>query len=395
MDDPDGGIADESGLQKQLRAGELKQLRVVPLDELVEPDGAYELDPQGHGHWGRSLTPQLSLAVELSAEHAMKRRTFMVMVSGGLLAAPLAAEGQQARRIHKIGFLAANTAGSAASKYFLQGLRDLGYVEGRDFIMEYRFAEGHPDRLPELAADLVRAHVDVIVTGGTPATMAAKQATQTIPVVFTVAGQVVEKGIVQTLARPGGNATGLTFQAGYPKVLQLLKEAVPTVTRAVFLHDPTTLPGDTLGTTLKSLHFGAQALNVVLQPIAVSDPNGIGQAFAEFGRGTNGVVVETASVLLMSADQIGRLALQRRIPAGGHGRTFAEAGCLMSYGENLDDMARRAAAYVDKILKGAKPGDLPVEQPTKFELVINLKTAKALGLTIPPALLARADEVIQ
>jgi len=261
--------------------------------------------------------------------------------------------------------------------------------------MVYRWAEGCADRLPELAADLVRARVDVIVTAGTPATMAAKQATQTIPIVFRVAGQVVEKGIVETLARPGGNVTGLTIQAGFSKVLQLLKEVVPTMSWAAFLYDPTTLPGDSLETTLKSMHSGAEVLKLVLQPVAVSDPNGIAQAFAEFGRGTNGLVIETASVLLMSAGQIGRLALQRRLPAGGHGRTFADAGCLMSYGENLSDMDRRAATYVDKILKGAKRSDLPVEQPTKFDLVINLETAKALGLAIPPSVLGRADEVLR
>ena len=320
-----------------------------------------------------------------------------LLVILGLLVAPLTATGQQTRKVWRIGFLSAGSspANLAVKGPFRQGLEALGYVEGRDFVMEYRWAEGYPDRLPELAADLVRTHVDVIVTGGTPATMAAKQATQTIPIVFTSAGLVVEKGIVQTLARPGGNATGLTFQAGHNKVLQLLKEAVPTVTRVVFLHDPTTLPGDSLGTSLKLMHSGAQALNVVLQPIAVSNPNGIVQAFAEFGRGTNGLVIETATLFNMSADQIGRLVLERRLPAAGHGRTFADAGCLMSYGENQGDMSRRAASYVDKILKGAKPSDLPVEQPTKFELVINLKTAKALGLTIPPSLLQRADEVIQ
>jgi putative ABC transport system substrate-binding protein len=324
----------------------------------------------------------------------MDRRTFLGSLAGGLLAAPLAAGAQQAKKVYKIGYLDAGSS-RTRGKSFLQGLHDLGYVEGRDFVMEYRFAEGQADRLPELAADLVRARVDVIVTGGTPATMAAKQATQTIPIVFRVAGQVVEKGIVQTLARPGGTVTGLTFQASYSKVLQLLKEVVPTLSRAVFLYDPTTLPGDRLETTLKSMHSGAAALKVVLQPVAVSDPNGIAQAFAEFGRGTNGLVIETASVLLMSADQIGRLALQRTLPAAGHGRGFADAGCLMSYGENGADMDRRAAGLVDKILKGAKPGDLPVEQPTKFELIINLKTAKALGLTIPQSLLLRADEIIQ
>jgi len=322
------------------------------------------------------------------------RRTFLAGTGAVLLAKPLAAEAQQAKKVYKIGYLEAGSS-RLLGKGFLQGLHDLGYVEGRDFVMEYRWGEGHADRLPELAADLVRAQVDVIVTGGTPATIAAKQATLTIPIVFRVAGQVVEKGIVRTLARPGGNVTGLTLQADHNKVLQLLKDVVPTVSRAVFLYDPTTLPGDRLETSLKSMHSAAAALKVILQPVAVIDPNGITQAFAEFGRGTNGLVLETASLLLMSADQIGRLALQRRLPAGGHGRTFADAGCLMSYGENQSDMSRRAATYVDKILKGAKPGDLPVEQATKFEFVINLKTAKALGLTIPPSVLGRADEVIQ
>src|SRR5713101_5265192 len=328
----------------------------------------------------------------------MERRRFIEVIAGGIAVAPLAAEAQApAKKVWRIGFLSAGSspANLAVKGPFRQGLHDLGYVEGRDFVMEYRFAEGHPDRLPELAADLVRAHVDVIVTGGTPATMAAKQATRTIPIVFTSAGLVVEKEIVESLARPGGNVTGLAFQAGHSKVLQLLKEAVPTVTRAVFLYDPTTLPGDSLRTSLKLMHSGAQALNVVLQPVAVSEPNAIAQAFAKFGRGTNGLVIETASLLLMSADQIGRLALQRKLPAAGHGRTYADAGCLMSYGENQGDMSRRAAVFVDKILKGAKPADLPVEQPTKFELVINLKTAKALGLTIPQSLLQRADENIQ
>ncbi len=324
----------------------------------------------------------------------MERRAFMATIASGLLAAPVATEAQQPGKIHRIGFLSANPLAGNNSKNFLRGLRDLGYVEGSDFVMEYRSAEGHADRLPELAADLVRARVDVIVTGGTPATMAAKQATQTIPIVFAVAGSVVEKGIVRSLAQPGGNVTGQQFQAGHSKVLQLLKDAVPEVTRVVFLYDPASLSGEVPGATLKLMHFAAQSQNVVLQPVAVSDPNGIPKAFAEFGRGTNGLVIQTTTVLLMTAEHICKLSLQRRLPATGHGRVFADAGCLMSYGENLDDMFRRAAAYVDKILKGTKPGSLPVEQPTKFELVINLKTAKALALTIPQSLLSRADEVI-
>ena len=321
------------------------------------------------------------------------RRTFLAGTGAVLLAAPLATEAQQSRKVYRIGYL---TLGSpppgAFLKSFLQGLRDLGYVEGRDFVMEYRWAEGHPDRLPRLAAELVRANVDVIVTGGTQSTRAAKQATQTIPIVFATMGFPVEKGIVKSLARPGENVTGLTLQITRTgKLLQLLRDAVPTVTRVVYLYDP-----DVSGPGVEErLRAEAQPLNMDVQLVAMSDPNGLARAFAEFGRGTNGLMVETSGVLVATADQICRLALQRRLPTAGIGRNFTDASCLMSYGENQEDMYRRAAVYVDKILKGAKPGDLPVEQPTKFELVINLKTAKALGLTIPPSLLGRADEVIQ
>jgi ABC-type uncharacterized transport system substrate-binding protein len=328
----------------------------------------------------------------------MERRTFMATIASGLLAAPLAAEAQQAGKVYKIGILTADLSQGLVRrgiKSFLQGLHDVGYVEGRSFVMEYRFAEGYQDRLPELAADLVRARVDVIVTAGTPATMAAKQATQTLPIVFAVAGAVVEKGIVRSLARPSGNVTGLQLQVSGSKGIQLLKDAVPTVTRVVFLYDPTTMPGEVLGTFLKSLHSVEQAQNVTVQPVAVSDPTGVPPAFAEFRRGTNGLMIHTASVLNQTADQICRLALQRRLPATGYGREFAYAGCLISYGENQGDMWRRAAVYVDKILKGAEPADLPVQLATKFELIINLKTAKALGLTIPQSVLLRADEVLQ
>ncbi len=303
----------------------------------------------------------------------MERRTFMATIASGLLTAPLAAEAQQAGKVYKIGTLTADLSqGSRGGiKSFLQALHDLGYVEGRSFVMEYRFAEGHPDRLPELAAGLVRAGVDVIVTGGTPATIAAQQATQTIPIVFALAGSVVEKGIVQSLARPGGNVTGLQLQVADSKGIQLLKDAVPTVTRVVFLYDPTTMPGERLGSFLKSLHSIEQAQSLVLQPVAVSDPTGVPQAFAGFRRGTNGLMIATTSVLIQTADQICRLALQRKLPATGYGRVYAVAGCLMSYGENQGDMWRRAAVYVDKILKGTKPSDLPVELATKFELIIN------------------------
>jgi putative ABC transport system substrate-binding protein len=327
----------------------------------------------------------------------MERRTFMATIASGLLAAPLAAEAQQAGKVYKIGILAAGSSQAPRPhiKGFLQGLHALGYVEGRSFVMEYRWAEGHADRLPELAADLVRARVDVIVTAGTPATIAAQQATQTLPIVFAVAGAVVEKGIVRSLARSGGNVTCLQLQVAPSKGIQLLKDAVPTVTQVVLLYDSTTMPGERLGSFLKSLHPLKQGLNLTVQPVAVSDPTGVPQAFAEFRRGTNGLMIHTASVLNLTADQICSLALQRRLPATGYGRLFANAGCLMSYGEDEPAMWRRAAVYVDKILKGAKPSDLPVELATKFELIINVKTAKALGLTIPQAVLLRADEVIQ
>ena len=328
----------------------------------------------------------------------MNRRTFLVGTGAVLLATSLAAEAQQARKVWRIGLLDGGfpPANLTVKGPFHQGLEDLGYVEGRDYVMEFRYAEGHSDRLPELAADLVRARVDVIVTGGSPGTMAAKQATQTIPVVFWVAGSVVQRGIVASLARPGGNVTGLQQQVNVPKLIQLLKEAVPTVTRVAFLYDPNAnTPEEFLRIKLDELRSQAKSVNVEVQPVAVSDPSGIPPAFTELGRGTNGLVLENPYVLAMAADQVCRLATQRRLPAIGYGRRFESAGCLMSYGENLNDMSRRAAYFVDKILKGAKPGDLPVEQPTKFDLVINLKTAKALGLTIPPALLGRADEVIQ
>jgi len=323
----------------------------------------------------------------------VERRAFIGTLTGGLLAAPLAAEGQQAKKVYRIGYLSAGSAatGPKSREQFLQGLRDLGYVEGRDFVMEYRFADGQPDRLPGLAADLVRAPVDVIVTVGTPATRAAMQATGTIPIVSPVAGFLVEKGIVKSLAQPGGNVTGLTSQIGVLKLYQLLQEAAPKVTRVVYLYDP----GSALSDTVERLTSQAKAANLELQLVALRDPNNIERAFAEFRSGTNGLVLDRADPVQLKVDQICNLALQRRLPAMGADRRFPEAGCLMSYSEDFLDMFRRAAGFVDKILKGAKPADLPVELATKFTLAINLKTAKALGLTIRPLLLGRADQVIE
>jgi putative tryptophan/tyrosine transport system substrate-binding protein len=320
------------------------------------------------------------------------RRAFLGTIAGSLVLAPLAAEAQQGGKAYRIGYLINGSPGPLPySKIFLQGLRDLGYVEGRDFVMEYRFAEGHTDRYPQLVTDLVRAQVDVIVTASTGAALAAKQATQSIPIVFATATRVVQNGLVQSLARPGGNATGLQLQLDGSKGLQLLKDAVPTVTRVVHLHPV----AEDRRTYAESLRLEAQTLHVELQSVAMSDPSGIERAFAEFGRGTNGLLVQTSPVLNMTLRQICGLALQRRLPAAGYGGDFAAAGCLLSYGERMAEMYRRAAWFVDKILKGTKPGDLPVEQATKFELVVNLTTAKALGLTIPPSLLQRANQVIE
>ena len=312
----------------------------------------------------------------------MDRRTFLGTLSGSLLAAPLAADAQQAGKVYRIGYLSPATpqAAQRSVQEFLEGLRDLGYVEGRDFVMEYRWSEGHPERFPELATDLVRTKVDVIITGGTVATIAAKQATQTIPIVFDSIGSAVRKGIVASLARPGGNATGTTSEMGPSKLIQMLKEAVPTVHRVVYLNDPAALPSQ---------------VDKDVQLVSLRDVNGVAQAFAKFQRGTDGLVIDYSPPITLSADHICGLALQRKLPTAGFIPAFAKAGCLMSYGQDLSDISRRAAGVVDRIFKGTKPADIPVEVLTKFLLTINLKTAKALGLTIPPSLLQRADQVIE
>jgi len=319
----------------------------------------------------------------------MDRRVFISTLAGGLLAAPLAVEGQPAGRTYRIGLLNDFAVQSNPAPNFRQGLHDLGYLEGRDFVIEYRWAAGHLDRLPELAADLVRANVDVIVTSGTPGIRAAKQATQTIPIVFASGYDVVGRRIVESLARPGGNATGLSFGVEAGKGLQLLKEAVPSLVRVGYLYDPG------IGPLNPRTGAAAQELNLMLRPISARDRNDVVRALAELPPGPNGLAIANTSFLVETSEQVCGLATRRKLPAIGTGRVFAEAGCLMSFGENLKEMYRRAAWFVDKVLKGAKPADLPVEQPTNIELVINLKTAKALGLTIPPSLLQRADQVIE
>jgi putative ABC transport system substrate-binding protein len=333
-----------------------------------------------------------------SGHRVMKRRTFLGTLAGSLLAAPLAAEGQQAAKVPRIGYLALNpTANPHLHEAFRQGMRDLGYVEGRNVVIEYRDAEGKPERLPALAAELIALKVDVLVAQPTVAALAAKQATGTIPIVFPVA-EPVTSGLVTSLARPGGNITGLSVLAPEMagKALELLKQAVPGVSRVAVLWDPGAFPERTTKDMRKQVEGVARALGVRLQFIEARGPDDFDRAFSEMTRARAGALtVLGGSMFVSQRRRLVDLAATNRLPVVYTARESVEAGGLMAYGPSVPDLFRRAATYVDKILKGAKPGDLPVEQPTKFELVINLKTAKALGLTIPPSLLQRADQVIE
>jgi len=328
----------------------------------------------------------------------MERRTFLGMMAGSLLAAPLAAEAQPVAKVPRIGYLALNpTANPHLHEAFRQGLRDLGYVEGRNVVIESRDAEGKPERLPALAAELVALKVDVLVAQPTVAALAAKQATRTLPIVFPVADPV-SSGLVTSLARPGGNLTGLSILAPemVGKGLELLKQAVPGVSRVAVLWDPGAFPERTAKDMRKEVEVAARALGVRLQFIEARGPDDFDRAFSEMTRARAGALtVLGGSMLFSERKRLVDLAAKNRLPAVYPWREGVDAGGLMAYGPNVADLFRRAATYVDKILKGAKPGDLPIEQPTKFELVINLKTAKALGLTIPRSLLQRADQVIE
>jgi putative tryptophan/tyrosine transport system substrate-binding protein len=326
------------------------------------------------------------------------RRTFLAGTGAVLLAAPRASEAQQAAKIARIGFLTLNMAlNPQLREAFLRGLRDLGYVEGSNVVIEYRDAEGKPERLPALAAELVALKVDVIVAPPTLAALAAKQATRTLPIVFAVADPV-GSGLVTSLARPGGNVTGLSQLAPelVGKCLEQLTQAVPGVSRVAALWQPGAFGGRTEKDMLKEAEVAARALGVRLQFVEARGPADIDRAFSDMTRARAGALTVLPSGMFNNERRrLVDLATKNRLPAVYSWREFVDAGGLMSYGVDLADLWRRAATYVDKILKGAKPADLPVEQPTKFELVINLKTAKALGLTIPPSLLQRADEVIR
>ena len=330
----------------------------------------------------------------------MERRTFLGLLPGSVLAAPLTADAQPAERSVRVGYLALNLAaedGSRAS--FLKGLRDLGYVEGKNLVIEYRDSEGRPERFPALALELAALKVDVIVAaGGTRGAFAAKQATTTIPVVFGAVGDPVGEGLVASLARPGGNVTGLSVNSPEvaSKSLELLKQAVPGVARIALLLKPDAMPDHARQERVRTWEVAARALGVRLQVVGARHPEDFDRAFAEMTRAhADALSVVSTPVFDAEPRRLVELAAKRRLPAIYTFRRYVEVGGLMSYGPDLLDLYRRAATYVDKILKGSKSGDLPVEQPTKFELAINPKTAKALGLTIPPSLLARADQVIE
>jgi putative ABC transport system substrate-binding protein len=326
----------------------------------------------------------------------LNRRDFLGAIAIGTIATPLAV-AQPAAKIFRIGYLATN-ATPHFQKAFRQGLRDLGYIEGRNLVIEDRDAEGKLERLPALAAKLVALKVDVIVASGTPAALAARQATRTLPIVFAAVADPVTSRLVTSLAQPGGNVTGLSVLAPelVGKCLQYLKQAIPAVSRVAVLWQPGGLDERTEKDMLKEAAVAGRALGVRLQFVQARGPADFDRAFSEMTKARAGALTVLTSVMFVNERRrFVDLAAKNRLPAAYAQREFVDAGGLMSYGANVADLFRRAATYVDKILKGTKPADLPVEQPTRFELVINLKTARALGLTIPPALLARADEVIQ
>ena len=326
----------------------------------------------------------------------MNRRAF-ISTALGFLAAPLAVDAQQPGKVARIGVLSqgSSISGPHIREAFRQGLRDLGYAEGQNIVIEYRYAEGKAERLPDLAAELLRLKVDVIVSGGTLAPLAAKHATGTIPIVMSAAGDPVGTGLVPSLAKPGGNVTGLSnFSADLTaKRLQLLKEILPGVSRVAVLWNGANPIAALL---MRETEAAARALGLQVQSLEVRGPDEFENALpAAVSGGAGALFVVDDPLVFIARLRIADFAARNRLPMTAIYREFAEAGGLMTFGANLADLNRRAAIYVDKILKGAKPADLPVEQPTKFDLVINLKTAKALGLTIPQSLLVRADEVIQ
>ena len=327
----------------------------------------------------------------------MSKKVIRLALSAVLFALCFPAEAQQLTKVPRIGYLAAVSLSALAARVeaFRQGLRDLGYVEGKNIVIEWQSAEGKPDRIPALAAELVRLKVDVIVSAGPPLTRAAKEATSTIPIVMTVDSDPVANGFVASLARPGGNITGLATLAPElsGKQLELLKEIFPKLSR-VAVFGTSTNPGN--AQALREMERVAGALKVQLQYLDVLSFKDFETAFRAAGKGrADAVLVLVSPVFANYRTEIVELAIKSQLPAIYYRSEFVEDGGLMSYGASFTDMDRRAATYVDKILKGRKPADLPVEQPMKFEFIINLKAAKQIGLTIPPNVLVRADRVIK
>jgi len=326
-----------------------------------------------------------------------RRDTLLVLLALG--AAPFATEAQQAAKVARVGYLSHNLAlNRHLPEAFRQGLRDLGYVEGRNVAIEFRDAEGRVERLPALAAELVALNVDVIVTVSNTTALAAKQATRTVPIVFTAVADPVAAGIVASLARPGGNVTGLASLGSQlvGKRLELLKQIVPGVNEVAVLWLPGALGKRTDEDMRTEADVASRALGMQLQFVEARLPEDFDRAFSDMSSARAGALtVLPSNMFLREHRRLVELAAKNRLPGVYSPKEFVDAGGLMSYGANQVALHRSAATYVDKILKGAKPGDLPVEQSSKFELVINLKTANALGLTVPPSLLQRADEVIQ
>ncbi len=324
------------------------------------------------------------------------RLRLIVTLALGILLAPLPAGAQPAGKVYRVGFLWESPAVFPdAIEAFRRGLRDLGYVEGRTILIEYRWAEGKPERMRELAEELVRLKVDVIVAPSSVYTAAAKRATSAIPIIFMSHADPIGSGHVASLARPGSNITGLSIMMTETNVksLELLKEAVPGVSRVAVIWDPAT---PSHGPGLKAVEVAGPALGLRIQPVAVRSATEFDSAFSAIIRErADAVLVLSTPIFIAGAKRLAELAVTHKLPSVFGPRHHVEAGGLMSYSPDRADLYRRGAIYVDKILKGAKSADLPVQQPTKFELVINLKTAKALGLTMPPSFLIRADEVIQ
>jgi putative ABC transport system substrate-binding protein len=326
-----------------------------------------------------------------------RRESILAVVALGAVAGPIASFAQQQGKVWRVGFLWPSPASlsSQNANAFLQGMRELGYVEGKNLVIEWRFADGKLERLPGLAAELVQLKVDVIVAVASPAIGAAQKATTTIPIVMAITGDPVGSGFVKSLARPGGNITGLSNMGGDtgPKLFDLLLSVVPNLSRVGVLVTPTST---TYRTILESVQAAAQKAGVKTLVAEASSSQEIDNAFSMMVREkADAVIVGSSSFFAQQRRQIAELGLEYRIPSMFALRTNVEAGGLISYGQNIADDFQRSATYVDKILKGAKPGDMPVEQPTEFELVVNLKTAKAIGVTIPQSILLRADEVIQ